>query len=269
MSNVATCDKTGLPRPGIAIELPADASDLASLTMIEVRETRVRPGAAVLALATMLVASPQAAAQRIPALFEIDEADRSFPGLLLFPDVTGDFSIMMLCASQIEASGKMKETGCMIRNNGEAVFGEVIKKAAKKARLAPASIDGKEQKVYLQFRVEFIKEGDAKKIRVYANTGDAENVDAYGDDYVAAQRVIGKEPWMKVCPARAQYGLTARAHVSAEGVASSVSLQHGYGITPTGTCQQAIAETIENSPFTPAMVENEPVPSAFVEPFGN
>ena len=233
------------------------------------RATLFRPVAALLAFAAMIIASPQAAAQRTPALFEIEDTDRSFPALLLFPDVAGDFSIMMLCASQIETSGKMKETSCMIRNNGEAVFGDVIQKAAKKARVAPASIDGKEQKVYLQFRVEFIKEGDSKKIRVYAHTGDAENVDAYGDDYVAAQRVIGKEPWMKVCPAKAQYGLTARAHVSAEGVASNVSLQHGYGIVPTGTCQQAIAQTIESSLFTPAMIENEPVPSAFVEPFGN
>jgi hypothetical protein len=237
--------------------------------MIKDRETRFRPVAAALTLAAMIFASPQAAAQRIPAVFEIEDTDRSFPSLLLFPDVAGDFSVMMLCASQIETSGKMKETGCMIRNNGEAVFGDVIQKAAKKARVAPATIDGKEQKVYLQFRVEFIKEGDAKKIRVYANTGDAENVDAYGDEYIAAQRVIGKEQWMKVCPARAQYGLTARAHVSAEGVASNVNLQHGYGIVPTGTCQQAIVQTIETSLFTPAMIENEPVPSAFVEPFGN
>ncbi len=237
--------------------------------MIKDRETRFRPGAAVLALAAMIIASPQATAQRMPALFEIEDTDRSFPGLLLFPDVAGDFSIMMLCASQVETSGKMKKTSCVVRNNDEAVFSDVIQKAAKKARVAPASINGKEQKVYLQFRVEFNKAGDEKRIRVYANTGDAENVDAYGDEYIAAQRVIGSEPWMKVCPARAQYGLTARAHVSAEGVASSVSLQHGYGIVPTGTCQQAIVQTIENSLFTPAMVENEPLPSAFVEPFGN
>ncbi len=230
---------------------------------------RIWRRAVLLALAGMLVVSSPAAAQRIPATFENDDAKRFFPGMLQFPDVAGNFAIMMLCASQIETSGKMKETFCLIRNNGDAVFGDVIQQAAKKARLTPACIDGKQQKIYLQFRVEFTKEGDARNIYVYSNTGDPENVEAYGNEYIAAQRVIGKEAWMKVCPARAQFGITARAHVDVEGVASNVSLQHGYGIVPTGTCQQAIIQTIESSPFTPAMVDNEPVPSSFVEPFGN
>jgi hypothetical protein len=237
--------------------------------MLNDRGPLFRLCAVALLLTGTMIASPEATAQRIPALFEIDEAKHHFPDLLMFPDVAGNVSIMMLCASQIETSGKMKDTFCLIRNNTEGVFGDAVQKAAKKARLTPASIDGKKQKVYLQFRVEFIKEGDSKRIQVYSNTGDAENVEAYGNDYVAAQRVIGKEPWMKVCPARAQFGITARAHVSVDGVASSVSMHHGYGIVPTGTCQQAIIQAIENSPFIPAMVENEPVPSAFVEPFGN
>ncbi|HSD69775.1 MAG TPA: hypothetical protein VLB07_09480 [Woeseiaceae bacterium] len=202
-------------------------------------------------------------------MFELEEAERSFPALLQFPDVAGNFSIMMLCASQIETSGKMQDTFCVIRNNGEVPFGAAIQKAAQKARMTPAIIDGKKQKIYLQFRVEFIKEGDTKTIHIFPNTGDAENIEAYGNDYIAAQRVIGKEPWMKVCPARAQFGITARAHVSAEGAASNVSLHHGFGIVPTGACQQEIIRTIENSLFTPAMFEGQPVPSAFVEPFGN
>ena len=225
--------------------------------------------AAAIALVAAAFASPHAAAQRVPAMFELDEPERSFPTLLQFPDVAGNFSIMLLCVSQIETSGKMKDTFCVIRNNGEVPFGQAVQKAAKKARLMPATIDGKKQKIYLQFRVEFIKEGETKSMQIYSNPGDAENVEAYGNDFIAAQRVIGKEPWMKVCPARAQYGLTARAHVSVEGVASNVSLHHGFGIVPTGPCQQEIVRTIENSLFTPAMFEGQPVPSAFVEPFGN
>lgn len=233
------------------------------------RKTRVLKHAAALLLVTAAIASSPASAQRLPATFEFEDAERSFPALLQFPDVAGNFSIMMLCASQIESSGKMKDTFCIIRNNGEVPFGQAIQKAAKKARLTPASIDDKKQKVYLQFRVEFVKEGDAKSFHIYSNTGDAENVEAYGNDFIAAQRVLGKEPWMKVCPARAQFGITARAHVSIEGVASNVSLHHGYGIVPTGPCQQEIIRTIESSLFTPAMFQGEPVPSAFVEPFGN
>jgi len=211
----------------------------------------------------------RAFAERVPASFKVDEEKRSFPDLLEFPDISGNVSIMLNCASQIPGSGKMTETGCIIRNNGEVVFGKSVQAAAKKARVTPAVIDGKQQKVYLQFRVEFVKEGDSKRISVLPNPGDAENTEAYGNDYVAAQRVIGKEPWMKVCPARAQFALTARAHVDIEGVGSSVNLTYGYGIVPTGNCQQAITQTIEQSLFTPAMADGEAVPSAFVEPFGN
>jgi hypothetical protein len=220
------------------------------------------------ALCAGLVPFP-AWAQSIPASFNVAEEKRSFADLLVFPDISGDVSIMMMCASQIATSGKMTETGCMIRNNGEVVFGKTIQAAAKKARVMPAQINRKEYKVYLQFRVEFVKEGDSKRINVWSNPGDAENIEAYGNEYIAAQRVIGKEPWMKVCPARAQFALTARAHVSIEGVASNVSLNYGHGIVPTGNCQQAIIDTIVQSPFTPAMADGEPVPSAFVEPFGN
>ena len=218
----------------------------------------------------LLLATPLAAnAERMPAAFDGVEEGRNFVGLLEFPDTSGDVSVMMLCASQVEPSGKMTETGCMVRNNLEAAFGIAIQKAVKKARMTPASIEGKRYKIYLQFRVEFIKEGDDKRIFVYSNPGDAENIDAYGKDFIAGQRVIGKERWMKVCPARADFGITARAHLGADGVASSVSLSHGYGIVPTGSCQQAIIQTIESSLYTPAMAGGEAVPSAFVEPFGN
>lgn len=223
---------------------------------------------ALVALASWLVSIP-AWAQWAPASFAVEEEKRLFESLLEFPDVSGDVSIMMMCASQVTTSGKMTETGCFVRNNIEAIFGKSIQAAAKKARVTPAIINGKKYMVYLQFRVEFIKEGDSKRVHIWPNPGDAENIEAYGNEYIAAQRVIGKESWMKVCPARAQFSLTARSHVNAEGKASDVSLQYGHGIVPTGNCQQAIIDTIVQSLFTPAMADGEPVPSAFVEPFGN
>ena len=230
-----------------------------------------KPHTLSMALAVLCtgLASFSARADFTPASFQVEEEKRSFAGLVVFPDISGDVSIMLMCASQVATSGKMTETGCMIRNNGDVAFAKAIQAAAKKARVTPAVINGKKYKVYLQFRVEFIKEGDSKRINVWSNPGDAENIEAYGNEYIAAQRVIGKEAWMKVCPARAQFALTARAHVSVEGVPSNVSLNYGYGIVPTGNCQQAIIDTILQSPFTPAMADGEPVPSAFVEPFGN
>lgn len=237
--------------------------------MILTSNIQRRSFSAIAAAGILCTLSIAAHAEGTPAKFEQDEPKRSFPDLLVFPDVSGNLSIMMLCWSQIEISGKMTDTFCLVRNNTEFAFGKSVQDAAKRSRLSPAIIDGKRRKVYLQFRVEYIKEKDSTQIIVYSNPGDAENIEAYGKDHVAAQRVIGKELWMKVCPGRADFGLTARAHVSIEGVASNVSLAHGYGIVPTGRCQQAIVDTIENSLFTPAYADGEAVPSAFLEPFGN
>ncbi len=163
----------------------------------------------------------------------------------------------------------MTDTGCYTKDQFDAAFATAIIKAAKKARLNPAILDGKERKIYLQFRVEFIAKGDDREIKLYRNPGYTENVEAYGADYVAAQRVIGKEPWQGICPQRARYLLTLRAFVGEDGQSGNPSLEKVSGIMPTRDCQNAIKDTILSSAFTPAMADGYPVPSAFVELFSN
>lgn len=208
-------------------------------------------------------------ADRVPATFGDPEAERALGRLIVFPEIEGKVSVMLNCISQVQTSGKMRETGCYIKDQFDSPFAEAVKKAAKKARMMPAEIDGKNREIYLQFRVEFIQEGEKQEILMYANPAEPENLQEYGMHHIAAQRAIGKEPWMKVCPQRAGYIVVARAHVSMEGVGSSVSLQHGAGIRPTGPCQQAIIDTVASSDFTPTTVDGVAVPSTFVEPFGN
>lgn len=204
-----------------------------------------------------------------PANFEYADEGRRLAKRIVFPEMTRDAEVTIHCYSQIATNGRMKESGCFTRDQFDADFASAILKGAKKAYLNPAIIDGKPRKIYLQFRVEFIAKGDDRKINLYLNNGYTENVEAYGNEYVAAQRVIGKEPWMDICPKRAQYLVTLRAFVGEDGQPGNPSLEKVSGIWPTTDCQNAIKDTILSSSFTPAMADGYPVPSAYVEIFSN
>jgi hypothetical protein len=204
-----------------------------------------------------------------PATFDHEESKRRLENRIEFPEVKGDMSNMIYCFAQIEKSGKMKDTGCFMKENFDPPFANAIMKAAKKSQMTPAIINGEKRKIYLQFRVEFIAKGDERSIYLYLNPANTENIEAYGYDHIAAQRAIGKEPWQDICPQRAKYLLIARAFVGEDGRSSNPSLERVSGIMPTADCQNAIKETILQSSFTPAMADGYPVPSAFVESFSN
>lgn len=222
-----------------------------------------------LILSLLLAASNAAGVEFRAAAFDHEEAKRRLADRIEFPDVSGKVSAMILCFSQIEKSGKMKETGCYTKDNFESRFAEAVVKAAKRSQMTPALIDGKPYKIYMQFRVEFTADGDDRQIKLYPNPGYNENVDAYGADHVAGQRVIGKEPWQDVCPQRAKYLVAVRAFLGEDGRSQSPSIERLTGIMPAPDCQNAIKETILSSRFVPAMADGYPVPSAFVETFGN
>ncbi len=221
-------------------------------------------------IALLLVAvTAQSADDMRPADFEHAESKRRLAERIEFPEMTRDATVMIHCNSQIAASGKMTKTGCYTKDNFDTAFAAAIMKAAKKARLNPAIIGGKARNIYLQFRVEFIAEGEKRDIYLYRNPGHAENIEAYGYDYVAAQRVVGKERWQDICPQRASYLLRLKAFVGEDGQSGNPNLERVSGIMPTLDCQNAIKDTILLSSFTPAIADGYPVPSAFVELFSN
>jgi len=217
----------------------------------------------------VLMISVSARGERVPATFGDPAAERWLGSLIQFPEIEGNVSVMLNCVSQVQTSGKLSKSGCYLENQFDTPFAAAVQKAAKKARMNPAVIDGKKREIYLQFRVEFIQEGDKREILLYSNPAEPENLKEYGMHHIAAQRTIDKEAWMKVCPQRAGFIVVARAHVSMEGIASNVSLHHNAGIVPTGPCQQAIIDSILSSNYAPTTVDGIAVPSTFVEPFGN
>jgi hypothetical protein len=220
------------------------------------------------ALFIALVLSPdESRAERQAALPGAGED--SLAQRIEFPELSGDTSATIRCAARIQGNGKMKDNGCASTTPSDQVFIEPINKAAKKARLTPAVADDRNAEVYFQYRVEFIKKGDEAIVTVYPNPGVQENVEAYGVDHVAAQRAIGKEEWQDVCPERAQYLVWLKAHVAEDGTPSNLSLTHGGGLKPTPRCEEAILSAARTSLFFPALADGEPVPSTYVEPYGN
>lgn len=217
-----------------------------------------------------LFLAPQAntaLAERSPARF--GSGEESLPSLIEFPELRGDTSVMIRCAALAEDNGNLDMNGCYANDPADQLFIEAIIEAAEDARAVPAVADGDEETVYLQYRVQFIKKGDEQTINVFENPGVQENIDAYGQDHVAAQRVVGDEEWQDVCPQSAAYLVWLKAHVAPDGAPSSLSLTHGGGINPPPSCEQAIRDTVSNSLFFPALADGEPVPSTYMEPFGN
>lgn len=217
--------------------------------------------------AALSLGSGESRAERTAAM--LGSGEDSFSRLIEFPELKGDTSAIIRCAARVEASGKMKDNGCAANTPADQIFVVPINKAAKKARMTPAVADGREQEVYFQYRVEFIKKGDEETVNVYPNPGVQENIEAYGAGHVAAQRAIGNEEWENVCPAKAQYLVWLKAHVAEDGTPSNLSLTHGGGLKPTPRCEEAILSSAGTSLFFPALADGEPVPSTYVEPYAN
>lgn len=218
-------------------------------------------------LAIALLPAGHAAAERLPATFDHEEA--ALAARIEFPSLVGDASATVRCAAQVSRGGKMEENVCYANQPEDAAFAPQINKAAKKARMNPASFDGRKRAVYVQYRIAFVKKGDDESVTIYNNPGLVENIEAYGEEHIAAQRALTDEAWQKVCPKRTRYLVWAKAHVSETGEQSNISILPGEGVPLTEGCRAAIIATLEQSEFTPAYADGEPVPSSFIEPFGN
>lgn len=258
----------------------------------------------ILALLGLNVAQAQVTTR--PASFLVEEQKDHIASRTGWPsEVRGETELTLTCFTIVKANGKMDDTGCIWKNNFEQAFTAALAKGAKRARMVPAIVDGKATPVYVQFRAKF--EGDTvkkeplkkpaegeeemskreirkeekrleaeaiaranRRVTLVLNPGYKENVDAYGENHIAGQRVVrGKEPWMDACPKRAKFTVLARSFLSETGEAASPSIEHAAGVLPTATCQNAIKETLLASRFTPAIADGIAVPSTYVEFFGN
>ena len=222
-----------------------------------------------IAVIALLVVTSNASAQIAPATLGDPTAESYFINYIAFPETQGDANVNIFCEAVVKANGKFRFANCAIRNAWEPDFVAAINKATKKGVLQPATENGKGVEVIVYFQVEFLKKDEQFEINIVLNSAVTENVEEYGPNHIGAQRAYQKEYWQKVCPKRAGWTIYALAHVDDQGVASSVNLEHGAGIVPTGQCQAAIIDTVASSRFAPTTVDGVAVPSSYIEPFGN
>lgn len=210
-----------------------------------------------------------ASAGSSPAGFTADE--KMLDQLIKFPKAAASSTMdrTLTCQGILKASGKMAQGGCFVKEFTDEPYAAAVNKAAKKARFRPAVYNGKRIGVYFQYRVRFTRKDEEQHITLYANQAYPENLDAYGEDHIAAQRGVMRENWQKFCPSQARFIALARAHVAADGMQSSIKVTHGSGIPISNKCNKAIVETIEKSVFIPAYADGEAVPSSYLEAFGN
>ena len=222
-----------------------------------------------LAILAMTAAPATGTAQPTYVPGNFGSGEKTLAELIEFPEMRGDVSVAIYCIGVLTSKGKLDKHGCFRRDPGDETFGAAIYKAADKARLQPATYNGKPVSVIFQYRVLFIQKGEDKTLRFVANPGYAENVEAYGHDHIAAQRLYDGERWQKACPKQASFTVLARANVDYDGTPAAASVEHIQGLVITERCQQAIIDAILASRFIPAMDDGEPVPSTFVQRFGN
>ncbi len=211
--------------------------------------------------------APAQSIERIPAGF--GSGEKALDKLIEFPDISTKLDKTFVCQGILKANGRLADGACYIVEPRDAPYVAAINKAAKKAQFTPARYNGKNVGVYYQYLVRFSRADDENRIRLYANHAYPENHDAYGDDYIAAQRVLTREIWQRVCPSRSRFVVLARAHVAYDGIISSIAITHGSGISISKQCEQAIVTTMENSIYMPAYADGESVPSSYLEAFGN
>lgn len=197
------------------------------------------------------------------------DGEKSLHELIEFPELRGDTSVDIGCIAVLTTRGRLDKHGCYQRDPGDQTFIALINRAARKARLEPAAIDGSPVPVVFQYRVEFEKKGETETVELFANPGYTENVEAYGKGHIAAQRVWGRESWQKDCPQHNRFLVLVRANVDWEGRPSAVSIEHADGLPIIGKCEEALTQNLLDSRFVPAFADGEPVPSTYVEPFGN
>ena len=215
-----------------------------------------------LVLIALHASGPAFAETYTPATFE--EGKRSLRSKLKFPKVDGDVSVTVTCTSIGAANGRIREAKCSAANDPTQKFAIAVNRRVKSARIIPATVDGREEKVDFQFAVVFTRTGETESINVYVNN--QKNVDRFGPDYISAQRYSPYELPDACKERRAAFLILEVAVVSAEGVVTESDLQVDEVGIPN-TCEVQLREITKSSRFIPAHHEGKPVESVWVNPW--
>lgn len=195
-----------------------------------------------------------------PASF--GESRAAFIEKLRFPDHDNAPPILIKCGVSVRFGGVM--SGAFCYSNGDHVIENrmrrLIVRASKTTRIRPATIDGKEHIVWLNFSVIYSQENGIKSIEILENQFlDAESL---GPQYIAAQRSLSKQDLF--CFDWRELPISILARISAEGQVTELTLSKDPN---NNQCADVIEKLVRKSIFIPATVEGNAVASTYNEVF--
>lgn len=196
-----------------------------------------------------------------PADFDTDSED--FTGNRFeFPSMNGDVSLFIRCESRVSRRGRMSKSNCFALNVVERLFAIAIEKAAAKSSIRPATIGGKQTKVWFEYLVRVVQEADKRWTRFYPNWG--LNFDHYGTDYIAAEPYTIWE-WPDDCwwPNEPFFVLVSVV-VNSNGTSRDAEV-YAPGNSASNKCTTAIKKVALERSYIPAFVNGKPAAAQFLE----
>lgn len=189
----------------------------------------------------------------------------SLQHVVRFPSAGRDGIVDVRCEGILSETGRIRGASyCQAVGEGLYAYELAASDIAFNLRLQPARVDGVARRVWFQYRLEFEKRGDDRRVRVYPNHG--QQIETFGDNYIGPQRILNtakEQALFRICGPRMKF--IAHASVSETGRAVGVSVANqGEG---NAACRRGAQDLVQSSDFLPAMVNDAVVRALYSEPF--
>jgi hypothetical protein len=206
--------------------------------------------------ATLSIADEQAV---LPAMTPADfnDSPRSLQNRLQFPKMKEDLVVTITCGARLDQLGEFANNYCWSTVDKMQGLLKVINRAARDARITPATINGVSRSVWFQYSVEFRKEGDNESISVFPNWG--LNREFYGDDYIGPQ-LYNAVPDSMNCNRNQSFNVAM--YIDADASIHDPDVVSGE---PTQQCRDQFMSFVKNALFIPAHHDGQPCPARYLD----
>lgn len=191
----------------------------------------------------------------VPA--KLGTGEQSLQQLIQFPSWRGDATISILCGARLAADGEFVDTYCWGFDNRKFYYIREIQKAADDARATPATLNGKNKAVWLQYSVDFRKVGDDRSVKVYPNWGF--NRETHGTDYISPQLYDAPKRSMRC---RKDMSFTVSMHIDEAGAIHDPEIVSGKA---NDRCREKFSEFVKQAKYIPASLDGKPVSVKYVD----
>ena len=193
-----------------------------------------------------------------PAYFRDDKW--SLKNRIKFPEIDDDVKVAVICDAAVGRTGKFERSYCFSEDNSNRKFEGAVLRAARKARLEPALVNGQSKPIWFQYAVLFQRINGVNEVFVYPHH--LHNIKKYGLDYSAPQHY--KSPPF-VCR---RAGVWATFTVTAIGGIENIELLGGQKMGGhKKNCGEIVKRIVSQMEYIPAFHEGRAVIAKVAEMF--